>query len=313
MSKSIELKNSIPSSLHGSRLDAALGQLFPDYSRSQFKLWIESNAVKVNNEVVTKPKTKVNTDDVIHIEAVLEARENWQPQNIQLNVLFEDADILIINKPTGLVVHPGAGNYDQTMVNALLHFDPELQSVPRAGLIHRLDKDTTGLLVIARNLKSHHALINMMKERLIKRYYLALVHGVINVGGTIDKPIARHSQQRTKMAIMESGKPAITHYKVQEKFTYHTLLAVQLQTGRTHQIRVHMASIQHPIVGDAVYGGKRLPQKDLTAEARQAILHFNRQALHAEKLSFTHPFSDQPLEFIAPLPDDLQQLINSLK
>lgn len=312
MKNQIQLEGHVPESLNNQRLDAALGQLFPEYSRNQFKQWIESGAIKVNGVVQTKPKHKVQTDQTITLDVELVARENWQAQDIPLDIIFEDEDLLILNKPPGIVVHPGAGVSENTLVNALLNHSPELETVPRAGLIHRLDKDTSGLLIVAKNLKSHHALAEMMKERLIKRQYRALVHGHVNVTGTIDKPIGRHHSQRTRMAICEGGREAVTHYRVAHKYPYHTELEVTLETGRTHQIRVHFASIMHPIVGDSVYGGKRLPQKDLTEEGKQAILNFNRQALHAEKLSFTHPFTNEEMTFIAPLPQDFAELLAML-
>lgn len=309
MKNQIQLEGQVPESLNNQRLDAVLGQLFPEYSRNQFKQWIESGAITVNGVVQTKPKHKVQTDQTIKLNVELVARENWQAQDIPLDIIFEDDDLLILNKPPGIVVHPGAGVSENTLVNALLNHSPELETVPRAGLIHRLDKDTSGLLIVAKNLKSHHALAAMMKERLIKRQYRALVHGHVNVTGTIDKPIGRHHSQRTRMAICESGREAVTHYRVARKLAHHTELEITLETGRTHQIRVHFSSIMHPVVGDSTYGGKRLPQKDLSEEGRQAILNFNRQALHAEKLSFIHPFTNNEMEFIAPLPKDFADLL----
>lgn len=312
MKNKVELKQTTSTDQQGQRLDQALVQFWPEYSRSQFKLWIEQGAVRIDGEVVTKPRTLLQADQAIAVDAVLVARENWSAQAIDLNIVYEDDDLMVVNKPPGLVSHPGAGNPQGTLVNALLNHDQRLESVPRAGLIHRLDKETSGLLVIAKNLKAYHALNTLMQEREIKRTYLALVHGRIIRSGTIDKPIGRHPIHRTKMAIIENGRASVTHYKVLKRFNHHTLLEVDLQTGRTHQIRVHLASLRHPIVGDKTYGGKRPPQKDLSEPTKTALLHFNRQALHAQTLSFIHPTTQESLTFTAPLPEDMAALLETL-
>lgn len=298
----INLQSIIPEELHQSRLDRALATVFNDYSRSQLQQWIKDGGVTVNGEVCQEVKRKVATGDAIDIHATLAPQANWQAQAIDLDIIYQDDDLIIINKPPGLVVHPGAGNPDKTLVNALIHFDPELDKVPRAGIIHRLDKDTSGLLVIARNLAAHNHLVQAMEQREIKRQYQALVHGEIIAGDTIDAPMARHPKYRTKMAVVNSGKPAVTHYRVLQKFPNKTLLQVELESGRTHQIRVHMLHINHPVVGDQLY---QLPKY------HQANKIFHRQALHAFKLGLVHPATNEWVEFKAPLPEDMAALLEN--
>lgn len=300
----IKLNTTIPASLAGKRLDGALATLFTDYSRALIQQWIKDGMVKIDDNVVTKTRQPVRTDQTVTIDAVIEDHNNWQAQEIPLSVVFEDETLIVINKPIGLVVHPGAGNPDQTLVNALLHHAPELSTLPRAGIIHRLDKDTSGLLVIAKTLQAHHALVKMMQAREIHREYRALVLGNVISGDTIDAPIGRHPTQRIKMAVTPGGKPAITHFRVLSRFEKHTLLSVRLETGRTHQIRVHMAHIGHPIVGDPVYGRRDREQKQLTLP---------HQALHAFCLRLTHPITSTLHEWIAPIPNDFNELIHQLE
>lgn len=309
----IKLHGTIPQESTGERLDQALAKLFPQYSRSQLQQWIRRGYVTVDQQKIDQVRIKVRTHQVIDIEAPLTPRENWSAQPIPLNIVYEDAALLIINKPTGLIVHPGAGAPDNTLVNALLHYAPEQSALPRAGIIHRLDKDTSGLLVIARTLAAHHALTNQMKARQIEREYEAIVKGVLIAGGTIEANIGRHPTHRTRMAVVEDGREAITHYRVIEKFHAHTHLRIQLETGRTHQIRVHLAHIHHPVVGDPTYGAHiGIPAK-LSEKLKIALRNFNHQALHAVTLRLHHPVDGQWLEWHAPLPEDFAQLLILLR
>lgn len=312
MKKRIQLSLHIPATENGKRLDAALSQLVPDYSRAQLQNWIKEGAVSVNNRLIQKPKTPVATDDYIEILATLFENTSAQAEAIPLAIVFEDEDLLVINKPVGLVVHPGAGSPNGTLMNALLHYLPDLSNIPRAGIVHRLDKGTSGLLVIAKTLPMHNALIKAMQKRKIHREYRALVQGHMISGGTIDEPMGRHPTHRTKMAVVRSGREAITHYRVLEKFAHHSLLSVQLETGRTHQIRVHLAHIGYPIVGDSTYGKQRIFKH--LPDALQAALHaFKHQALHAYKLALTNPLTKTEHEWTAPLPEDFQRLIQLLE
>jgi 23S rRNA pseudouridine1911/1915/1917 synthase len=302
----------IPETLAGLRLDQALAELFPDYSRARLQQWIKAGQVRVDGRQL-RAKDKIQG----HEEVVLEAEETvatvWEAQAIPLNIVYEDEDILVVDKSIGLVVHPGAGNPDQTLVNALLHHAPELKNLPRAGVVHRLDKDTSGLLVVARSLRAHTRLVEQLQAREFEREYQAVINGMLTAGGTVDAPIGRHPSQRTKMAVSESGRPAISHYRVIERFRVHTLVQVRLETGRTHQIRVHMAHLRHPLVGDTQYGGRpRLPP-DPSPELIQLLQHFPRQALHAAKLGLEHPASGEFMEWEAPLPEDMLSLIAALQ
>jgi 23S rRNA pseudouridine1911/1915/1917 synthase len=294
------LKTIIPENLDNKRLDQALAKLFPEYSRSRLQAWIKARRVKVDGKIL-KSRDKVHTGQNIIVTPIIEPQKYWEAQAIALDIIYEDDDIIIINKPVGLVVHPGAGTRDRTMLNALLHHAPELAKLPRAGIIHRLDKDTSGLLVVARNLKSHTKLVAELQQRNIKREYEAIVVGVMAAGGTIDAPIGRHPKDRKRMAVVTSGKPAITHYRVIKRFKGYTHIKVTLETGRTHQIRVHMAYIHYPIVGDPVYGGNKARYKN-----------FKRQALHAKSLGLIHPRTGENREWQAPLPNDMGMLLKEL-
>lgn len=312
MTTSIEHTTEIPETLDGFRLDQALAQLYPEYSRMRLKQWVKEHCVTVNGEH-KRPKDKVTYGDQIVIQAEL-TETKLEPQAIELEIIFEDDDIIVLNKPRGLVVHPGAGNPDNTLLNALLHHDPNLSTLPRAGIIHRLDKDTTGLLVIAKTISTHTKLTQMMQAREINREYRALVIGNMIAGNTVDAAIGRHPSQRTKMAVISNGKPAVTHYRVLERFNGFTYLQVHLESGRTHQIRVHMAHIKHPVLGDPLYGGnQRIPTKQLEETQKQAIKQFHRQALHAYRLSFEHPISGEKLEFTTPLPTDFANLLSTFQ
>jgi len=294
------------------RLDQVLAHTFSDYSRSQWQQWIKKGAVKVNGERLTTPKQKISGDIHFEIQAECEDKHGWEPQPQALDICFEDDDIIVINKPAGLIVHPGAGNPDNTLVNALLHHAPELQALPRGGIVHRLDKDTTGLLVIAKNLKSHHHLVDAIAAREVERLYRAIVNGTMVAGGQIDAPIARHPKNRLKMAVVPTGKPALSEYRVLEKFSHHTYIQVKLASGRTHQIRVHMRHINHPLVGDPVYGGRLHLPSQCNEELARALRQFKRQALHAFQLSFIHPSSKEYMTWQAPLPEDMQALLTLL-
>ena len=294
------LKTTIPAHLDNKRLDQALAELFPEYSRARLQAWIKAGQITVDDKIL-KPRDKIHTGQNIIVNPIIEPQERWEAQQIPLDIIYEDDDIIIINKPPGLVVHPGAGTRDKTMLNALLHHAPELAKLPRAGIIHRLDKDTSGLLVVARNLKSHTKLVTELQHHNIKREYEAIVVGVMTAGGTVDAPIGRHPKDRKRMAVVPSGKPAITHYRVIKRFKAHTHIKVMLETGRTHQIRVHMAHIHYPILGDPVYGGNKAKYKN-----------FPRQALHAKCLGLIHPATGEQMEWQAPLPDDMQGLLKKL-
>ena len=286
--RTIQLIAIVPPELAHKRLDQALAILFPEHSRARMQDWIKRGYVKVDGNI---------------LRASIEKSEKWQAQEIPLNIVYEDEDIIIINKPIGLVVHPGAGCKDNTLLNALLHHCSELAAIPRAGIIHRLDKDTSGLLVIAKNLEAHTKLVNAMQERKIKREYEAIVYGVITTGGTISEPIGRHPNKRTHMAVVKTGKPAVTHYRVIKRFTAHTHIRVILETGRTHQIRVHMTHIGYPLVGDTTYKGRNKVAN---------FPGFTHQALHAKYLSLTQPRTGKLLEWEIELPEDMKEALSAL-
>lgn len=291
----------IPPEMAGYRLDKALAELCPSYSRGRLQQWIRDGYVLVN-QTTSRAKNKVQGGENIEIATQITTEVAWQAQKLPLNILYEDGDLLIINKAAGIVVHPGAGNPDKTLVNALLHHAPELKQIPRAGLIHRIDKDTSGLLVVARSLTAHADLVQKLQQRKFIRQYEAIVHGVMVAGSTIDAPIGRHRTQRVRMAVVENGKPAITHYRIIERYRNYTHISVKLETGRTHQIRVHMAYKRYPLLGDAVYGGRL-----------HKFQNFNRQALHAASLGFDHPNSGEFMQWTAALPDDMLKLLEELK
>jgi 23S rRNA pseudouridine1911/1915/1917 synthase len=302
----------IPADAAGKRLDRVLAELFPDYSRSRLKRWIEEGCVRID-ERQPRPRDIVHGGEAVMITPVTEEEVSNKPQAIPINIVYEDDDIIVINKQAGQVVHPAAGHRDGTLLNAILHHAPELAEVPRAGIVHRLDKDTSGLLVVARNLKSQKRLVEQLQARSIERYYQAIVTGTVIAGGTVDQPIGRHPVQRQKMAVRERGRQAVSHYRVLERFRAHTLLGIKLETGRTHQIRVHMAWLKHPIVGDPQYGGRpRLPP-DSSEALINALQAFRRQALHASRLVLLHPQSSREMRWEAPLPDDMLHLIDVLR
>lgn len=302
----------LPTEFQGKRLDATVSHILSQYSRNLIKQWILDGQL-LHNGNVAKPKDPVAEGDIVTIESSLESQLSNVAQSFPLNIVFEDDQLLVINKPAGLVVHPGAGNQDHTLLNALLHYDPSLEYLPRAGIVHRLDKETSGLMVIAKTIETHTYLIDLMQQHEVKRTYEAVICGPCISGATIDAPMGRHPKQRTKMAVINNGKPAVTHFRLIERFREHTHVRVMLETGRTHQIRVHMAHIRHPVVGDPVYGGRfKLPPK-ATPELIEELRGFKRQALHAAELTLEHPLTHEPLTWKAPLPQDMQNLLKSLK
>jgi len=295
----------------GRRLDQVLSEIWSDFSRSRITAWIRSGALTVDGRRV-KPRHAISPDEFVRLACALEAHpDNPQPEAIALDILIDDPEVLVVNKPAGLVVHPGSGNPDGTLVNALLHFDPQLSLLPRAGLIHRLDKDTTGCLVVARTLKAHRFLVEAMKQRSIKRHYRTLVWGQVIAGGTVDQPLGRHPVDRRRQVIRPDGRDAVTHYRVARRLAVASLLDVELETGRTHQIRVHMQSIGHPIVGDPTYGRRGLPG-GLSEVQREQVLAFGRQALHARRIRLPHPDGERVLEAEAELPADFSELLDVL-
>ena len=302
----------LPPEAAGMRFDQALARALPQYSRARLKTWIESGTVEVDGRPL-RGKDRVLGGEQVRIRAELPADERVQAEAMPVAIVFRDRSLLVIDKPPGLVVHPGAGNARHTLQNALLALDPQLALVPRAGLVHRLDKDTSGLLVIAPTPEVHTALSAAMAARHITREYLALCTGVMTGGGTIDEPIGRHRTLRTRMAVRVDGRAAVTHYRVERRFRAHTLVRVTLETGRTHQIRVHLAHIGFPIVGDPVYGGRRRIPAGCSPQLAAELRAFPRQALHAARLALAHPASGRELQFEAPLPDDMQRLLAALE
>jgi 23S rRNA pseudouridine1911/1915/1917 synthase len=301
----------LPPEFAGRRLDQALAQLLPQYSRTRIQRWIEEGAVRVNG-LAPRGRDVVVGGEAATVEARLPAESSVEAEKLPLDIVHQDASLIVINKPPGLVVHPGAGNRAHTLQNALLAHDPKLRRVPRAGLVHRIDKDTSGLLVVARNLEAHTTLTTALAAHEIEREYLAVCTGAMTGGGTVDEPIGRHRTQRTKMTVRSDGRKAVTHYRIEKRFRAHTLARVRLETGRTHQIRVHLAHVGYPIVGDPAYGGRRkLPVGAIPALVH-ALENFPRQALHAARLTLTHPKSGKRVTYDAPLPADLAGLLDAL-
>ncbi|MDG1441221.1 MAG: 23S rRNA pseudouridine(1911/1915/1917) synthase RluD [Pseudomonadales bacterium] len=311
MQEMIEHEASVPNGLSKKRFDQVAVALFPEYSRSRLQYWIESGELTLDG-MTQKPKFKVPVDGVLKICAAPD-QSHFEPQDISLDVVFEDDDILVINKPAGLVVHPGAGNFDGTLLNGLLYYCSTLEAVPRAGIVHRLDKDTTGLMVVAKTLVSQNNLVHQLQSREVKRIYHAIAYGDVARSGSVDAPIGRHSTMRTRMSVQLKGKEAMTHYQPIRNFGAHTYLELSLSTGRTHQIRVHMQHINHPLVGDPVYGGTlRIPAGSPSERLVSCLSNFPRQALHAKRLCFDHPAHGEMVEFEIDLPDDFAELVYCL-
>ncbi|RDS85243.1 23S rRNA pseudouridine(1911/1915/1917) synthase RluD [Dyella psychrodurans] len=304
----------VPLSAAGRRFDQALAEMFPDYSRSRLTAWVKAGAVTLDG-VPAAPRHLLRGGEKVRLEAELETEVTSAPEAIALDIVHEDPHLLVLNKPVGLVVHPGAGNPAGTLLNALLHHDPKLAELPRGGIVHRLDKDTSGLMVVAKTLPAHTALVDMLSRHEVERQYEAIVIGTLIAGGTVDAPIGRHIGDRLRQAVRdeEDGKHAITHYRLRERFRAHTLIQCNLETGRTHQIRVHMAHVGHPLVGDPLYGGGLKLPKRATPELAAALRSFRRQALHAERLAFVHPVSSENLTFESPRPADIDALIATLR
>ncbi len=302
----------IPAEYAGKRLDLALAELCPQYSRSRLQEWLRQGYVRRGG---SQPKgaDKVKGGETIELHVPRAPELPWRAQAIPLEVVYEDDDLLVINKPAGLVVHPGPGNREGTLLNALLHHVPALREIARAGIVHRLDKDTSGLLVVAKSEPTRLHLIEQLRARSLRREYLAVVNGVMISGGDIDAPIGRHPRQRTRMAVSIRGKSAVSRYRVKARYRAHTLVEVRLQSGRTHQIRVHLAHIGFPIVGDPLYGGRLRVPPDCSEDLRQALRTFRRQALHAVGLGLIHPTRREHMAWTAPVPDDMQQLIGVLQ
>ncbi|KFD20534.1 MULTISPECIES: 23S rRNA pseudouridine(1911/1915/1917) synthase RluD [Tatumella] len=313
MAQQVQLTATVSEAQLGQRLDQSLAELFPDYSRSRIKEWILQGRVTLNGIPTTVPKEKVLGGERITIDAEIEEELRWEPQDIALDIVYEDDDILVINKPRGFVVHPGAGNPDGTVLNALLHYYPAIADVPRAGIVHRLDKDTTGLMVVAKTVPAQTHLVDSLQRREITREYEAVAIGTMTAGGFVDEPISRHPTKRTHMSVHPMGKPAVTHYRIMEHFRAHTRLRLRLETGRTHQIRVHMSHLSHPLVGDQLYGGRPRPPKNASEEFISVLRGFDRQALHATMLRLYHPITGIEMEWHAALPQDMVELIDALK
>ncbi|MFG6178648.1 23S rRNA pseudouridine(1911/1915/1917) synthase RluD [Halomonas sp. THAF12] len=312
MSQTLQAQHRVPEHMAGLRLDQAAAELFADFSRERLKTWIKDGALTLDGRPA-KPKDKVYGGEALALEAVIEDDTRFEPEDIPLDVIFEDDEVLVINKPPGLVVHPAAGNPDGTLLNGLLSHCSGLAAVPRAGIVHRLDKDTSGLMVVAKTLAAQASLVEQLQARTVSREYDAVAVGVMTAGGTVDAPIGRHPKDRKRQAVNASGKPAVTHYRVVERFRAHTHVRCKLETGRTHQIRVHLAHLRYPLIGDPVYGGRLKLPAGAGETLKEVLREFPRQALHARKLAFVHPASGETMSFRAALPDDLLMLLDFLR
>jgi len=306
--QNLEHRLELPPSPGGLRLDLALSQALSQYSRSRLAGWIKAGDVQVDGRLVRPRETMYGGESVV-VRAQAVADDRVEPQAMKIAVVYQDRHVMVVDKPVGLVVHPGAGNRDRTLQNGLLAMDPALAAVPRAGIVHRIDKDTSGLLVVARTIEAHAPLVEALRLHAVQREYLALCVGKLTGGGSIDRAIGRHRTDRLRMTVRADGRPAVTHYRLVERFAHHSLLRVSLETGRTHQIRVHMAHLGHPLVGDPLYGGRRQLTSDTSAAQRAALKGFGRQALHAARLSFDHPVTGKPVDVSAPLPADFEALL----
>jgi 23S rRNA pseudouridine1911/1915/1917 synthase len=309
MSEAKQYTAFVPEDFLGYRFDAAASELFPEFSRSRLQIWIKSGALTLNGRQA-KAKDKLLGGEELLLLAEQEEQGEWEAEAMDLNIVYEDDDILVINKPTNMVVHPAAGNRTGTLLNGLLYYCPDLINIPRAGIVHRLDKNTTGLMVVAKTLQAHADLVEQLQERTVSREYEAIASGVMTGGGVVEAAIGRHPKQRQKMAVVETGgKEAITHYRVAQRFASHTHIRLKLETGRTHQIRVHMSHIGYPLVGDTAYGGRFKIPKNTSEDLLDAIRDFGRQALHAKCLGLIHPVAREYMEWDSELPDDIQNLL----
>lgn len=312
MSTTITLQASVPETLSGNRLDQAAASLFPDFSRGRLQTWIKDGSLRVNQQIL-RCKDRVHEADVLELSAELVAEDTHAAEPVDLNIVYEDEDVIVLNKPAGTVVHPAVGNRSGTLLNGLLHHCPSLAEIPRAGIVHRLDKDTTGLMVVAKNLQSHRQLVKQLQRREVEREYEAVVIGVMTAGGMVDLPLGRHPVQRQKRAVVEDGKEAVTHYRVLGRYRAHTHVQLKLETGRTHQIRVHMSHIRYPLVGDPLYGGRLQIPKACSNQLVKELKQFRRQALHARRLGFEHPRKGDYMEWEADLPEDMAHLLHVLQ
>ncbi|WP_111643324.1 23S rRNA pseudouridine(1911/1915/1917) synthase RluD [Marinimicrobium alkaliphilum] len=312
MKEVVEQAATVPFTMNGMRFDQVAAELFPSFSRAKLQEWIKTGQLRVDGRA-GKPKERLIGGEALALNAELEAQGEWEAEPIALNILYEDDALLVIDKPAGLVVHPAAGNRSGTLLNALLHHAPSLINLPRGGIVHRLDKDTTGLMVVAKTLEAHANLVAQLAQRSVSREYEAVLVGTLTGGGTVDAPIGRHSQQRKQMAVVpEGGKSAVTHYRLLSRFEHHTHVRVKLETGRTHQIRVHMAHIQHPLVGDQTYGRRFRIPKGASEALVEYLRHFPRQALHAASLGLEHPVTGDYCQWDSPLPEDFRRLLDAL-
>jgi len=308
----IILDATVPDHCAGKRLDQIAAELFPQYSRGRLQKWIKEGDLVVDGEP-RKPKDKLIGGELLSVATEMEQQSDWSAEPVEFEVVYEDDAIVVVNKPVGLVVHPAAGNSHGTLVNGLLYRYPDQAQLPRGGIVHRLDKETSGLMVVAKSLLAHTELVRQLQHRTVHREYQAITVGVMTGGGIVDEPIDRHPRQRTKMAVVEEGKHAVTHYRVIQKYRGHTHISCKLETGRTHQIRVHMAHIHYPLVGDPLYGGRPKVPKGASLELIDAVRQFNRQALHAFKLGLNHPVGGDYMEWECPLPEDMQLLLAVLE
>ena len=302
----------IPPRMSGCRLDAVLAEMLPDYSRSKISSWIKAGDVLIEQSKF-KPKDKSTGSEIISLNVYEKSYSKWNPENIPLDIVFEDDDIIVINKPYGLVTHPGSGNWTGTLANALLYYDSSLSRLDRAGIVHRLDKNTSGLMVVSKNEKSQKFLVEQLQMHAVEREYSAIVYGHMISGGSIDEPLGRDPKDRVKQSVLSNGKDALTHFRVIDRFKSHTHVKAILETGRTHQIRVHLSYIGHPLIGDPVYGGRvRFPKK-ASQELKIVLSNFHRHALHSKKLSLSHPVTGKLMSWKAELPDDMKELVNTLR
>jgi 23S rRNA pseudouridine1911/1915/1917 synthase len=301
----------IPKRMEGERLDVALATMLPEFSRSKITSWIKSGKALIYGKIF-KPKDKVNGDEIVFLTINQNQNTVWLAEDIPINVIYEDEDIIVLNKQSGIVTHPGSGNWSGTLANALLNYDSSLEALDRAGIVHRLDKNTSGLMVVAKNQKSQKFLVGQLQTHSVSREYSAIVYGHMISGGTINEPLGRDPKDRVKQAVTRNGKEAITHYRVIDRFKSHTHVKAILETGRTHQIRVHLSHIGHSLVGDSIYGGKLRYPKKASEGLKKELLNFRRQALHSKKLTLSHPRSGELLTWKAPLPNDMMRLLDVL-